>query len=105
MSLRSCSSTLRGIWVQFDEGDRGPVPRATAPTVGRRRPRLQVQLLASLKHCGLSTEVTLVRRDVANRAVSMLAVVPVDKFSDPVLGSLDVNERQLPVLPAIAAPR
>src|SRR5690349_18389848 len=34
----------------------------------------------------------------ANRAASMLAVIPADKSSDPVLGSLDINERQPRVL-------
>ena len=50
--------------------------------------------MSSREDAVLASEVPLVGRDEANRAVAMLAVVPADKASDPLARCFDVGEGQ-----------
>src|SRR5512146_2968088 len=91
MSRRSCRSL---IWlrVEHDESDGRPVPRASRPALWVRATRPLVELVALREYGLLLAEVPLVRCDVANRAVTMLAVVPSDEASDPRSSRLEARE-------------
>src|SRR5450432_145956 len=91
MSRLSCRCLI-GLRVEDDESHRGPVAGLLGPALGVGSTRPLVEHVPLLKHVGLPALVPLVRGDVANRAVAMLAVVPGNKSHDPLVRGADIRE-------------
>jgi hypothetical protein len=86
LSRESCCGLMRRAFgIEDYEADGRPIASGAAPSLGVRASRSLVQLVTMGEHVALATVMSLIRRHVADRAVTVLAVVPSDEASDPAL--------------------
>lgn len=94
MSRRCCSGDgRRSFWIESHRADRRPVSDCTGPSFWVRATGAYVEFAPAREDVVFKTEVAFIGRHVADGAVSMDAVVPVDEVSNPALSGGDIGER------------
>lgn len=85
----------RSLRIEHHGADRRPVSSGASPSLRVRTACALIEPVTTRQDFLLTAEVTLIGRNVSDRAVAMLSVVPVDEVRNPALRRVDVSERQM----------